>query len=415
MEVYGQVWSYGGAVSLVLASFLLILLVHPRWESTGLCVAFLAVVGALHAVSLTNAFFGPLPGAEWDARSFHHQAAQLADIDTWPVLSIGTKLYEYILTAAYRLFGSHILVGQSLSVLVTTVTLMTMSAVAANLGVTDSRTRAGMILVAGLFPTFLYHNALTFREPYELLGLMLAVLCVLKALEEHRPAWISGAVLGLLFMGLFHHILLGISVLLICIFILFLYVPGLNSKRHLVVMITAIVMIGGTGYVVITNAPITMENDYIKKIRQEQSIVDAIVKYRSQIESRQPRTSFNLDVDTSSGSGVAKGAVHNYWNYLGRPYVSDLESAADLVPFASTAARILLLVFLLWHVVSNRRVVNAKTAFCIITYFVITMVWSLGTTNYGQAFRHHALTDWLLVLLTGYVLVHRERRRPAVS
>lgn len=398
----------------MLASFLLVLLVHPRWEHRGLCVAFLAVVGALHAVSLANAFGGPIPGAQWDAWTFHRQAAQLAEAGSWPALSIGTKLYEYILTAAYRLFGAHILVGQSLSVLVATLSLMTISAVAVNLGVADNRVRVGMILMAGLFPTFLYHNALTFREAYELLGLVLGVLCALKAFEDHRPVWIGGAVLSLLFMGLFHHVLLGISVILICVFVLFLYAPGLKSKRSFVVMTALIAMIGGLGYVAITNIPITLENDYIKKIRQEQGIVKAIVKYRNAIESRQPRTSFDLDIDTSSRTELAIGAVYNYWNYLVRPFVSDFESSADLVPLASSVIRIALLAFLAWLVL-RRGLVDRRTAFCIAAYLVVTMVWSLGTTNYGQAFRHHALTDWLLVLLAGYAFVHRHRRRPVGS
>lgn len=381
-------------------------MVYPGYERKVLFASFLVIVSALHALSFTNVFGGTLPGAEWDARTFHQQAARLAEAGAWPQLSIGSQLYEYILAGAYRVFGAHILVGQSLSVLAATLTLMVINATAVNLGAVDSRVRAGVILVAGLYPTFLYHNALTFREPYELLGLALGVFFVLKAIEETKPAWIAGAVLSFLFMGMFHHILLGIGVVLLCIFVLLLYAPGLKSKRNYVVVTALIAMISGLGYAAITSIPVATENDYVKKIRQERGIVGAIVQYRSTIEARMPRTSYDLDIDASSGAGIAKGAAYNYWNYLARPFATDLEVAADSVPFLSAAVRVVLIVILLGLVLGGR-LADRRMAFCACTYIVVTLVWSLGTTNYGQAFRHHALTDWLLVLMAGYA-VHRK-------
>jgi len=35
----------------------------------------------------------------------------------------------------------------------------------------------------------------------------------------------------------------------------------------------------------------------------------------------------------------------------------------------------------------------------LVLYLLMTMVWSLGTTNYGQAIRHHILSNWLLIVL----------------
>lgn len=394
---------YLGGAFLILAGLLLIVLVHPRCSRKDVMVVFLVVVGALHAVSFVNVFSGPLPGAQWDARTFHHHAAQFAEAGQWPVLSIGTMVYEYILTGAYRLLGSHMLVGQSLSVLLATLALITVSAITVNLGVVDSRVRAGIILGVGLYPTFLYQNALTFREPYELLGLVLGVFFVLKALEEYKWRWVVGAVSSFVFMGLFHHVLLGICVLLICIFVVLLYAPGMKSKRNYATVTILVAMITGVGYVAITNIPITLENDYIKKIRREQGLVEAIVQYRSSIESRDPRTSYDPGLDESSGPGLALAVANNYWNYLARPYISDLESAVDIIPFASSWVRVALLAFLLCVAMSRRRL-DRRIVFCACVYLVVTTVWSLGTTNYGQAFRHHALTDWLLVVMAGHAV-----------
>ena len=37
--------------------------------------------------------------------------------------------------------------------------------------------------------------------------------------------------------------------------------------------------------------------------------------------------------------------------------------------------------------------------YLLIIYFVVTATWSLGTTNYGQAFRHNSITDWILAMV----------------
>lgn len=407
-------WSYAGAMCLVLASFVVLAIARPRSEHKAVLMAMLVVVGALHAVSFANVFGGPLPGAEWDAWSFHQQAVRLAEAGSWPSISIGTKFYEYILTGAYRLFGSNVLVGQSLSVLVGAGTLLVINAIAVGLGVSDGRVRAVIVLVSGLYPPFVYHNALTFREPYELLGLALGVFFVLKAFREPGWQWVAGAVLSFVLMGLFHHVLLGIGVILLCLFVVFLYAPRWRNRRSIVVVAALVAVTGGMGYLGITNIPITTENDYIKKVRQESGLVKAIVRYRESIESRQPRTSYGSDFGESTGTAFAGDVARNYWNYLFRPFVGDLERAADGIPFASAVARMALLAAFLWLAL-GRGVLNRELAFCLGVYIVVTAVWSLGTTNYGQAFRHHALTDWLLVLLVASAWWLESGRRRAAN
>ena len=43
-------------------------------------------------------------------------------------------------------------------------------------------------------------------------------------------------------------------------------------------------------------------------------------------------------------------------------------------------------------------------------YVSLTCVWAVGTTNYGQAIRHHLLTKWIILLL-GYPLIANFCRR----
>jgi len=404
------VHAYIGAALLVLISFLPAYLMRRRGESACMQVSFGIVILALHALSFVNVFAGTLPGAQWDAETFHEQALKMAEAGTWPPVSMGTKFYEYILTGAYKVFGGHLLVGQSLSVVAAAIGLVVINAIAVNLGLRDVRLRSAVVLICGLFPTFLYHGALTFREPYELLGLAAGVFFVLKAFQEFRWRWAGGTLLGFLFMGLFHHVLLGICVLLVCLFVLLLYGPKLGNIRGYAAVAGLLVLISGLGYLAITNIPITMENNYVKEIRKEHGIIRAIVSYRGSIERADPRTSFGSVIEADSNAGFTGGAAANYWYYLSKPFVTDLQTTADVVPAASSLARLVFLAGFLWLAL-GRGVFNRKLAFCLGAYLAVTAVWSLGTTNYGQAFRHHALTDWLAVVMFAAALSSAPARR----
>jgi hypothetical protein len=394
---------HGGAALLVLASFLPVYLLRRRGEPWCMQVSLGIAILALHALSFANVIAGPLPGAHWDAETFHDAAAKMAALGTWPEVSMGTKFYELILTATYRVLGAHLLVGQSLSVVAAAFTLMLFNRIAVTVGVQDARIRSAFILVSGLFPTFLYHGGLTFREPFELLGLVVGAYFVLKTFQEFSWVRVGGAIGGFVFMGLFHHVLLGICVLLICLFVLLLYTPKLGNVRGVASLAGLLLLISATGYVAITNIPITLENNYVKEIRKEHGIIRAIARYRATIDRAEPRTSFGSSVEADSLAEFAGSAAANYWHYLSRPFVSDLRRAGDVAPFSGTVARLVLLAGFLWLAL-GRRAFNRNLAFCLGTYLVVTGVWSLGTTNYGQAFRHHALTDWLAVFMFGYAM-----------
>jgi hypothetical protein len=43
----------------------------------------------------------------------------------------------------------------------------------------------------------------------------------------------------------------------------------------------------------------------------------------------------------------------------------------------------------------------------------LSFTWSIGTTNHGQAFRHHVMTDWILILTTVVYVTRFARFKPA--
>jgi len=58
-----------------------------------------------------------------------------------------------------------------------------------------------------------------------------------------------------------------------------------------------------------------------------------------------------------------------------------------------------LVTLLLIYLVIKRNQIPKGLGYLLILYFVVTAMWSLGTTNYGQAFRHNSITDWILAIV----------------
>lgn len=41
---------------------------------------------------------------------------------------------------------------------------------------------------------------------------------------------------------------------------------------------------------------------------------------------------------------------------------------------------------------------NKRWYWLILVYVSLTFLWNIGTSNHGQALRHHMMTEWILIL-----------------
>lgn len=396
-----------GITGLAIAGIMIVSTIRPYRGQGPVIVAVMLVLLALCAVSYVNVYVVALPGGEADAKLFNKYAVELLRHDNWPDVSIGTQAYLWILTSFYSVFESdpnlrqYLLVGQCLSIVAASGTLVFIDRIAVNLGIQRVYWRASVLLVSGLLPVFLLHNALTLREPYQLLGLAMGVYFTLKAVEERRMFWLCCAAAGFLFMGVFHHVLLGLSFVLIGLAVLVSFGRRTASRCGYSTAAILVISVGVLGYIVLTVVPATKGNDYVKDIWLEGGVMEAIENYRGEVESESPRTSYSVSMDSGSPIATAKALTLNYWLYLSAPLGRAPDRAADLVPIASSGIRVVMLGFVAWSLLFGG-CVNRKVLFCALTYLLVTAVWSLGTTNYGQAFRHHVLSDWLLVVMCVY-------------
>ena len=85
--------------------------------------------------------------------------------------------------------------------------------------------------------------------------------------------------------------------------------------------------------------------------------------------------------------------VYSYIFYIGWPFTGDYTELSTWVIFLEAVFRLLgvAAMFLL-----GRQ--NKQWYWLIILYVSLTFLWNIGTSNHGQALRHHIMTEWILIL-----------------
>jgi hypothetical protein len=77
----------------------------------------------------------------------------------------------------------------------------------------------------------------------------------------------------------------------------------------------------------------------------------------------------------------------------------------DVYGVAESLLRLLLITFSIISWYRTDGVQHRIWGLLLVIYFSMTFLWALGTVNYGTSIRHHILTNWIIIILGGPVLI----------
>ncbi len=275
---------YTGAIFLIILSYLVPLLFSSIRNNKKYLATFYLVTTALHVVSLFNYAVFTLPGADLDATTFSNNALAAISSGGTPVLSVGTGAYEYILFIAYTIFGENKLVGQALSILVTVTSSIFLLRIAYHFNI-KGNFAVILLVIAGFTPSFLFYMSLTFREVFQLFGLIGGIYFAYESFSKKSLVCLSISSAFFVFMGFFHHILLGLSFILIAITLVFFYIhSGLSKEKIIKNIMLAITGVSAIGYLVMVYIPASEGNDYIRILKESGGTVKMVDRYRAEVE-----------------------------------------------------------------------------------------------------------------------------------
>lgn len=407
---------------LILLSFYVVVRLRKKWKDDNLTFTLCFVLAMHHVLALTNAYLFIIHGADADAVSFHRLGVEWAMDGKWSIM-VGAKFYPQLLGIFYRIFSPSHLFGEELSIIAFLFACFVLIKLINLLNIT--KYRVGLLLIFGLLPTNLVLGSVTMRESYQILFFMLAVYWGLRFHLEHTKGAMIFCVFSAIIMGFFHKAL--ILYVLFLLPILFLWFPqqisgslsykwSFSKRRLITVSLLLVLIIGalisGIQLKVSGLGPVEafLSGEWLKYA--EEYRIRGIEKSASYA-----RAIYGITLDVSSPISLIKSVWLIYIYYLLAPFPWQIINWLDVYAFTESLLRFILIIF---SIISWYRSEGLQRSICgllLIIYFSMTLLWSTGTVNYGTSIRHHLLTNWIIVILGGPVLIdfvlRQFRKKPA--
>lgn len=369
----------------------------------------LASIVAHGSVAVIDALWWPLPVLQPDPMTFFAAASRIAT-DREFRIGIDYVFYQDVLALFQIVGGNSRLLGNSLSVLLFACSCLVYVRLVDILDL--SRHRYALMLGFGMLPSAVLLRSMTLRESWELCLFLVGIYCTFS-MARGRGGWKMFAllVLSITMLTLFHKALVLYSVVLVPM--LYIFIVRERGLRPLapprwLPLAAVLVMATGIFYVVVTTDSGWMvvrrvaEGDLLEQIRDYREDVDRIGS---------PRTAFNVAFDTSSFAAAVRSGMAIYGLYLFAAPGRVGTNAMDVYALFEGMLRIVFLTASIMTLVLRSPPVPRRYAVLLMVIYVsLTFLWAVGTTNYGQAIRHHLLTNWIILLLGFPVLWSAWRR-----
>ena len=360
--------------------------------------------------SLLNYLVGPFFFTALDPYHLNKLATIIAGFPDAIAWSVGSEFYVKGLAIFYQIFGPdiytydqelklisfgpHIILGQSLTILVFSFSIIVLLWFFEWLNISRSIYVACGVLVWGLLPAELIYGSVTAREVFMTLAVMLATASFWRLLLHNRFWFFWLGAFWLCVMGLFHQIMLVYAVIaIITIGLFWLFQSDQLQSRTKLALAAMVGVAGLLMLAALLYLPVPQGEYYVDMLKG--SWVDAIRVYRGWVNSTAPATQYLMEGEFSGRFSSIGGLLISYVFYLLGPFHGDIGSVSTWVLLVQALVRWLGIPLMILLCLRDR-----KYLLLALVYFSLSFTWSIGTTNHGQAFRHHMMTDWILILFS---------------
>ena len=350
-----------------------------------------------------NGFYGPSYGASDDALGFHLNAVQYSQNLVFDLFVL-SNMYQYILGIFYFITTDHLFLGSALSALGWLASAFILLRIMRILSFKTSIQWKVMLLYA-LIPTSIMYTGITLREPFQLLFINLALYAALKIyFHKSMSHW-----LVLLFaavgMGILHGALLASGIFII---VGTLFLSTSRNRKGVsfikVVLVTPIVLLClFYGFSLFTSF------SYGGLDTMEDGLDVAVQIYQEGLILADQRAIYRTDIELAGFGGLILSIPSFLFQYLFEPMPWRMSSIVDVVLLLENMLRFWLVWNALKYLVGiyrNKPMFVARNFFgngrfiffIFLSYLFIEILWSLGTSNWGTASRHHVPSLGLLLV-----------------
>jgi len=315
-----------------------------------------------------------------------------------------SQIYPYILGLFYFITTDSLFLGSALSALGWLASAFILLRIMRILSF-DLSNQWRVMLIYALIPSSLMYTSITLREPFQLLFINLSLYAALKIYFHRSNAHWLVLFLAAVGMGALHGALLATAIFIIAgTFFL------LTSRNRKGVSFTKFVLVSPIvilclfyGFSLFMS--LTSYGDRIGD-----GLSTAVQIYQEGTMALEQRASYRTDIEINGLGGLILSLPAFLFQYLFEPMPWKISSIVDLVALLENMLRFWLVWNALKYLVGsylNKPMFVARDFFgngrfiffIFLSYLVMETLWSLGTTNWGTASRHHVPSLGLLVVM----------------
>ena len=247
-------------------------------------------------------------------------------------------------------------------------------------------------------------SSVPMREAYEYLFFMLTVYFGIKMHAEKDLRYYPIVLLLAFCMSLFHKGLVLFMVPLVVILTLLHFdsrgpariIPG-NSRKYRFSLYTLLFVLVVFSVLIIAQYPHLFHETQREVFSGE--IFRYIEEYRE--GKLDYRAAYGLQLSYDNPLLLAGSFFQIVFYYFLYPFPWEVENGKDIYAVMEIAWRLVLIISASVLVCRSKGNYRRIYAMLLILYFINSVMWALGTKNYGTAIRHHLVPYWIIVLL-GY-------------
>ncbi len=355
-------------------------------------------------IAFVNGFVGPTYGSSDDSLGFH-EVAVLFSQNLAGDSFLFNNIYPSLLGVFYSITTDHLFLGSALSALGWLASAFILLRIMRILSFKMSNQYRVMLIYA-LIPTSLMYTSVTLREPFQLLFINLALYAALKIYFHRSNAHWLVLFLAVVGMGAMHGALL-VSSTFVIVGTLFL----LTSRNRKGVSFTKVVLVTPIvilclfyGFLLFTSL-----TSYGDRLDDGLDVAVRVYQEGTLSDGEYARANYRTDIEINGLGGLILAIPSLLFQYLFEPMPWKIGSIVDVVALLENMLRFWLIWNALKYLVGsylNKPMFVAHNYFgyerCILfiflSYLIMETLWSLGTSNWGTATRHHLPSLGLLLV-----------------
>jgi hypothetical protein len=338
------------------------------------------------AIALWNGLAGPSFGAEADAQTFHRYAIQVARHVEPPESALAVYSYAHALGLVYRITGESLLIGSLLSCAGWLAAALLLRGMMRLLHA-DAAAQVAGLLIFGLLPSTVLWNSVTLREPYQLLGVNLALYGALRiVVARDRRQWLL--IVAAIVVGAYLHAVIAMFAVFIAAVTIFLELWDQLKPAGRVALVIGVSLLSALAAIVLFRVVF----EYDLKSGPQEALENFLLK-----GMYPARTNYRDSWAVGGVVGLALFIPVSLAQYLFEPMPWHVNAPIDAGYVFENIIRALLIGAMLFSVVRLNGARRRHVAVIAVSYFFIETLWSMGTLNWGTSARHHLPAGGVLI------------------